>query len=293
MKIRYDRQDSDYRQMLGDPARRARAETWLRNDSLDAWRHRRMYATLDPLIESFPDHSWLTIGDGRYGTDARYLIEKGVSDVHASDLSDALLSIAHKDGFLPNYSVQNAESLTFTDETFDFVYCKESCHHFPRPYLALYEMLRVCRHAVIVTEPNEPVLSYSPISILRRLRGVTGDSFEPSGNYVYSFSPREFDKLMLALGFSLCAFKGINDYYMDGVEEVPLVAGTQSQRAIRRKVTTQIAIRDLLSRLRLLPYGLMTTVMFKTPPDAGVLARLSRNGFSIHRLPRNPYAVVE
>ena len=31
----------------------------------------------------------------------------------------------------------------FEDNSFDIVFTKESMHHWPRPYLGIYEMLRV------------------------------------------------------------------------------------------------------------------------------------------------------
>lgn len=51
--------------------------------------------------------------------------------------------------------VENAEKLSSPNETLDFVLCKESYHHFTRPMLALYEMLRVATKAVVLIEPNE------------------------------------------------------------------------------------------------------------------------------------------
>ena len=39
----------------------------------------------------------------------------------------------------------NAESLPFTDASFDVVFCRSSLHHFAEPERAVAEMLRVCR----------------------------------------------------------------------------------------------------------------------------------------------------
>jgi ubiquinone/menaquinone biosynthesis C-methylase UbiE len=111
-------------------------ETWLQDDTVDAWRHFRMYAMADPLLENYKNNHWLTLGDGRYGTDAHYIMSKGCQ-AHASDISDYCLKEAAKIGFIKEYSVQNAEQLTFEDNSFDFVMCKESSHHFPRPAKAL------------------------------------------------------------------------------------------------------------------------------------------------------------
>lgn len=56
-----------------------------------------------------------------------------------------------------NYSVENAESLSFRDNEFEVAFCKEAYHHFPRPFLALYEMLRVASKAVVLAEPNDQI----------------------------------------------------------------------------------------------------------------------------------------
>ncbi len=145
MRIAYDRHDLEWRRVLEDPERQRVGESWFSDDTLDAWRHRRMRSFLRPLIERGRAKSWLTVGDGRFGTDAHHLIAAGVADVTATDLSDELLRIGAERGFIGKFAAQNAEALTFPDESFDFVYSKECYHHLPRPYLAVYEMLRVCR----------------------------------------------------------------------------------------------------------------------------------------------------
>jgi ubiquinone/menaquinone biosynthesis C-methylase UbiE len=130
------------------------AKTWLRSDTLDYWRHHRMYQCLDPLIETDLNATWLTVGDGRYGTDANYLKQKGI-DALATDIGSKLLEEAQKIGFIEKFKEENAENLSFDDDSFDYVFCKESYHHFPRPMLALHEMLRVSKKAVILIEPND------------------------------------------------------------------------------------------------------------------------------------------
>lgn len=124
---------------------------WKREDVVDYWRHERMYNTLLPVCQSYPGTHWLTIGDGRYGTDAHYLMKQGLS-VLASDINVSSLHEAKKNGFINDYSLENAENLSFNDNHFDFVLCKESYHHFPRPMVALYEMIRVSKKGVILIE---------------------------------------------------------------------------------------------------------------------------------------------
>ncbi|MCF7817842.1 MAG: hypothetical protein K9M54_08155, partial [Kiritimatiellales bacterium] len=79
-------------------------------DTVDAWRHRRMHEMLNPLIEAKPDATWLTVGDGSYGSDAFFLQQKGV-DVLASSLTDSPLKIAAEQGYLKKYAAVNAEQI--------------------------------------------------------------------------------------------------------------------------------------------------------------------------------------
>ena len=153
--FRYDDHVAGYEKALSDPERMKVAETWLRSDTLDYWRHERMRRPLRSIVDSDVDASWLTVGDGRYGTDAHFLLSVGAKHVHCTDISDTLLKIGSEKGFIETFSAENAEDLSFSDQSFDYVYCKESLHHCPRPYIALYEMFRVARKAVVITEPRE------------------------------------------------------------------------------------------------------------------------------------------
>lgn len=98
---------------------------------------------------------WLTVGDP-YGFDANYLISKN-QNVIASDIAGTFFPIVKEQGIIKEYAVENAEHLSFEDNSFDYILCKETFHHFPRPYLAVYEMLRVAKEAVILIEPQDPV----------------------------------------------------------------------------------------------------------------------------------------
>jgi SAM-dependent methyltransferase len=121
-------------------------------ESIDNWRHTRMLDLTKPIWRAFPASTWMTIGDGRYGSDAAYLRSQGV-DVLATSLTDDKLKYAHERGYIGAFQAENAEQLSLPDNSIDFVLCKESYHHFPRPPIALYEMLRVARLAVVLIEP--------------------------------------------------------------------------------------------------------------------------------------------
>jgi SAM-dependent methyltransferase len=164
----YDRHDAEYERCTSDPQRASiSANMVTRRHPRTIGATNACYRLLLPLIETDLDARWLTVGDGRFGSDARFLKQHGVS-AHASDWSPQLLQIAAERGLIDEFSRQNAENLTFDDASFDYVYCKESLHHFPRPFIALHEMFRVARKAVILQEPPDKAgLS----KIYSRLRG--------------------------------------------------------------------------------------------------------------------------
>ena len=81
-----------------------------------------MYEMIAPILEQNPNNEWLTVGDGRYGKDAKYIIENG-SNAIASDISEYLLKEAKEIGYIKEYQICNAESLSFKDSRFDYIFC--------------------------------------------------------------------------------------------------------------------------------------------------------------------------
>lgn len=270
------------------------ARTWFEKDTVDAWRHQRMYRALTPILSAEPKATWLTIGDGRCGNDARYILENGC-DALASDITEVLLKEAKAIGYISKYQIENAESLSFEDFKFDYVFCKESYHHFPRPMLALYEMLRVARKGVFLIEPNDPYVNRKLTEMASRnvrdlIMALAGKKniehgFEETGNYVYSISRREIQKVALGLNYRAVAFKGINDAYVFGVEYEKLAKIGPLQKKVRRL----IALKDLLCKLRLMDYSLLVAIIFKQEPSKALHEGLSEEGYEIVALPENPY----
>jgi SAM-dependent methyltransferase len=250
-----------------------------------------MYQPVDFFIED-KGASWLTVGDGRYGLDAIRLKRKGVISVSPSDISESLLRKSKEDNLIDHYFVENAESLSFEDNSFDFVFCKESYHHFPRPMIALYEMIRVARKAVILLEPNDN--RFSPLNrLLYHIRKTLGkvrhfdqNNFEELGNYVYSISEREIEKVALGLNLPAVAFKGINDYYVKGCEYEPISLRSKGYRKIR----IMVLIMDVLSRLRLTKPNLLMAIIFNNSVNEETCKKLRDNGWNVNILPGNPHA---
>jgi SAM-dependent methyltransferase len=270
-----------------------RVEAWKRTDTVDAWRHRRMYRLLDPLIVTQPAATWVTIGDGRLASDARYLQSRSL-DVVATDISETLLRVASDAKLIQRYQVENAESLSFVDGQFDFVLCKESYHHFPRPAIAIYEMLRVARIGIVLIEPVDDAQARTPWEAafsgvrhaVRSLRHRTkGHAWEDTGNYVYSLSRHELEKMALGLNLRHIAFGGLNDLFLEGVHE----EATKPPGPLYRKIRRWITVRDVLCRLGLMQPGLLVAVLFKGIPPAGMQSALEGAGYDVAILPKNPY----
>ena len=281
--------------------------TWMKDGTVDAWRHKQMYECLDPLLSEVQGAHWLTVGDGRCGTDAHYLEQHGMKAL-ASDISDTMLKSAQAIGFISQYQKENAEKLSFEDNTFDFVLCKEAYHHFPRPMVALYEMLRVARKGVVLIEPDDSPVVMGGRHILKMIvkrlliRAGLGSRFgdqhtniidcgsnwyEDVGNFGYSISQREIEKVALGLDLPQVAFKGINDVYVEGVEHEVLSPDSKMFRQIQADIgeMDRKASRGL-NRGR---FKLLVAMIFKQSADDKLRRSLARAGFDLRDLPRNPY----
>ena len=140
MDFFYVQHDKQYKEYKHDKEKSKIANAWLDQQSLDYWRHNRLLRLIRPFIQK--NEKWLTIGDGRYGSEAAWLKRNGVN-CHSSDMHIDLLEDAYKKGLIDSFSKQNAEDLDFESNSFDYVLIKETLHHLPRPWLAIYESFRV------------------------------------------------------------------------------------------------------------------------------------------------------
>jgi ubiquinone/menaquinone biosynthesis C-methylase UbiE len=287
----HERGYDEYRQG-GSKGRQA--ESWLDAKTIGHWRFERMYRLAAPLLETYPGARWFTVGDGRYGLDARYLCAHGAAAL-ATDISETLLREGKERSVISDYRIENAEQLSFASDSFDVAFCKEAYHHFPRPMLALHEMLRVARRAVLLIEPNDfefPSTTSSRVSrmlknMLKSLmcRPTDGHTFEVVGNYVYTISRREMEKVALGIGCPAVAFKGVNDYHLPGADAEP----AEESCELFRRVRARIERYDRLCRIGISQWGLLGVVILKEAPNESLRAAFTRHGFDLVILPKNPY----
>ena len=277
---------------MGDPFEVRIMNTWMKDSTLNRWRHDRILGNILPLVR--PGTSILTIGDGRYGTDANY-IERHGGSAHATDIFGDLLEKGKEAGFISSCGIENAEALSFPDNHFDYVLIKEALHHLPRPWLALYEASRVCRVGVILIEPHDDISIVGRIKMLIKkivLFKSTGFFFEQSGNFVYTVSHNELCKFQLGFDRTIVAFKYMYDHYEPGVEFNSIDATDFQSQAFRRRLRWKFFVGELLLRLGLSNGSLLGCVLFKNDSYTKEVGSLVESGWSKVVLPINPYKEI-
>jgi SAM-dependent methyltransferase len=213
--------------------------------------------------------------------------------VHATDLATDLLELVHQQGLISSYSQENAEHLSFTDESFDFVLIKEAFHHFPRPWLALYVAFRVCRLGVVLFEPNgeHPRPISSIIRLIRRQPSTAYYRFENVGNFVYTPSPIQLEKFLLGLDGHQIALPLYNHYWHSAEADAsPSSNGTPRQAKHRRFVQRTIRYRNWIAQVGLVPFGNSGAVMSKQFPHQSTTSGLQQHRWNVKRLPQNPFS---
>lgn len=239
---------------------------------------------LAPLV--IKGDSWLTVGDG-LGIDAAFIKRNG-GYATASDLSDKVLLNIKSQGFIDDGRIENAEKLSAADNSIDYICCKEAYHHFPRPHISFYEMLRVAKKGVILMEPNDLNLDFAPLMFIRNvldrvntslLRKIWKNqySYETVGNFVFKISVREFEKMACALDLPYIAHRGFN------------TLPSQRWKSPARQLFFK-GVYDAFCTLGILPRQHLSIIIFKEIPDNQILAKLKAEGYKINKLPRNPYA---
>lgn len=298
MEFFYDKHDKQYEEYLVDDEKSKIASAWLNSESLDYWRHERMLNRIKPFINK--NETWLTIGDGRYGSEAAWLKRNGIV-CHSSDMHTNLLKDAYKKGLIDTFSKQNAENLNFDSNSFDYVLIKETLHHLPRPWLAIYEAYRVCKKGVILIEPNDPY-PYSNIQriffiklknilkkLLRKKIYQNEYGFEEVGNFIYTINIRELEKFLLGMHKTFIAFNNINDHHFKNIEYISLNPEKISEKIICFKLKLIIFLKDILCNLGFLNYSIGEVILFKKKPSKKTIFNLKKKNWICNELPTNPY----
>lgn len=263
--------------------------------TINHWLQNIFFSSVKPMTRD-KNASWLTVGDA-YGHDAYYLRGNGVKNVVASDLSDEFLAVSKEVGIVENYSAENAEYLSFESNTIDYILCKETYHHFPRPYAALYEMIRVAKKAIVILEPQDPITKMPALlflsNVLERMKyGLVNKlwknrfSYEAVGNFVYKVSEREMEKFAAGINLPMLAIKNINpNFWFPGSEKLPAI---KTEKKFR-KILLKKKFRDFLSTYGIMPSQSLSIIIFKVMPEAELQEELKKDGYRMIEIPKNPY----
>jgi SAM-dependent methyltransferase len=158
------------------------------------------YASTLRKLDLPRDASILAVCGG--ASDREALLECGYSAVTISNLDERMRG----DEFAPYaWSFQDAESLSFPDDSFD--YCVVHCglHHCASPHRGLLEMYRVARRGVLICEARDSTFMRMAIALKwvpdYELNAVRANSHRWGGvrnscvpNFVYRWTEREVEK---------------------------------------------------------------------------------------------------
>ena len=294
----YDKHDKQYEAYVKNEKQYKIAEAWLNLESLDYWRHNRILNLIRPILKK--NETWLTIGDGRYGSEAAWLKRHDIV-CHSSDMHTNLLELAYKKGIVDSFSEQNAENLNLESNSFDYVLIKETLHHLPRPWLAIYEAFRVCKKGVVIIEPND-TYAYSHCfkktfirskNLLKKLlnKKVYKDEygFEEVGNFIYTINMRELEKFLLGIHKTRIAFNNINDHYFENIEYISTKNASFKEKVICLKLKSMILIKDLLCNLGFMNFSIGEAILFKEKPEKKLIYDLKNMNWNYKNLPNNPF----
>jgi len=236
----------------------------------DTERHFCMLASSDGMLDHLQPKSMLTVGDN-LARDAGYFKRK-FPNAHciASDLYAEGIKQAAVDGWVDEVQSADVEDLPFADESIDCVIAKEAFHHWPRPMLGFYEMLRVAHKAVLLIEPYDYM--HEPPRPLPR-KEMYNDNYEDVGNYIYQVSLREILKAAWSLYLPAVAAAGFNDPYAP-------------ERPIEEWKIEKLKL-DQLGEQGERQFNLMSIAIYK--PGFAPTANSLRQQIHLYIRPRNPF----
>lgn len=297
-KNSYKRHTNWYNDLYPERAQKMEILESIKNSrgSINEWLQQIFFKCVEPLTHE-KKASWFTVGDA-YGHDAGYLLQEGVEDVTASDLNSDFLMLSQQIGLIKKFAVENAEALSLRDNSVDYILCKETYHHFPRPYAALYEMIRVAKQAIVIIEPQDPILKMPLLLFVSNLLARVDDkltakiwrnrfSYEKVGNFVYKTSEREFEKFAAGLNLPMIAVKSFNpNFWFPGSNHYPAKLNTRRFR----KIFLKKKFRDILCKIGIFPSQSLSIIIFKHLPGKALKKALIANGYRLIEIPANPYS---
>ena len=188
------KQESHHRQSFNKMVENDKSGSYLKVENSHGWSRNYPLYKLEKFFRHIAPSEVVTIGDGKGGHEAQ-IIKKFGNKAIATDIATEILEVAKKINLIDDFAKEDAENLSFADNFIDYSFIKESLHHLPRPYLCIYEMLRISRKGIILVEPNGD-----------HCYKIGKEQYEPSGNYKYQFTLKELIQCAACLGFNHVAY---------------------------------------------------------------------------------------
>jgi SAM-dependent methyltransferase len=138
--------------------------------------------------------------------DKSVLENSGYTSVVISNLDERMIGSE----FAPfGWKYENAESLSFDDESFDYVVIHAAVHHAPSPHKVLTEMYRVARKGVLAIEARDSIVmrlfemlkfvqTYEHAAVFYNGCRYGGVNNTDIPNYIYRWTEREVEKTIKA-----------------------------------------------------------------------------------------------
>ena len=208
-------------------------------------------------------------GSGReLGMLHKYGIKLTATDLTIEQLSDFV-----RDKIVERAEIQNAERLSYADDSFDYGFVYAGLHHLAHPHAGLCELMRTGREAAIFIEPQDSLLH-----AITRMLGRTGPDFEPAGNYVYRWKRREVEKIAMSAHAHSFAVK---TYFLPVLMFMRDITGW-------KKKLFQFGF-DVANLVLSRTGNLFICMIFKRPPTSEQIVYLKKAGYSYvplsHRYP--------
>ncbi len=119
----------------------------------------RFHQVIAAKILELGPGSFLDAGCGE-GFVSQFLLQRSPGiDITGFDWNPTSVGLAHSTNPTESYLVADITRLPFASDAFDVTGCFEVLEHLHQPQLALRELVRVSREAVVLSVPNEPYFS--------------------------------------------------------------------------------------------------------------------------------------
>lgn len=233
----------------------------------DLWEWAKWYPllVLEEFLSTISGKSLVAICCGA-GRELALFGKHGV-DVTATDLTIEHLRPLVSEGVIARVDEQNAERLSYEDDSFDYGFVNAGLHHLLHPHAGLNELMRTSKNAAIFIESQDSILHG-----IGKMFGRNAD-FEPAGNYVYRWSMREIEKIALSAHAHSFAVKTT---FLPILVRMRGVTGT-------KKLCWQRAL--MIANHLLSPMGnLLIACIFKRAPSPEQIRYLQKNGYTYKNL---------